>query len=214
MTEEIRTTAGRPIGPRGLKTRSHLLVCLKELLAEHGYHATRVIDVARRARTSPATFYEYFADVDAAVLELARPAAQEGSDGLIYAEIGSWWGGERRAAENTVEAFFSFWQEHEVVLRVVGLRAAEGDSRFVELRRRVLCGLLGHLEYAITTLGSSPRAADDSFAAAEGLTVLLAAAAGCHGPEAADSSAGRQMLVELIALTVSGGTVAVPLPAA
>ncbi|NUK16953.1 TetR family transcriptional regulator [Streptomyces lunaelactis] len=213
MTEEIRTTTGRPIGARGLKTRSQLLLCLKELLAESGYHATRVIDVARRARTSPATFYQYFADVDAAVLELARPAAQQGSDGLIYAEIGSWWGGGRRAAGSTVDAVFAFWQEHEVVLRVVDLRAAEGDSRFTEIRRRALSGLLGHLEYAITTRPSSPGATDDSFAAAEALTVLLAAAAGRHAPEAADPTVVRQMLVDLITLAVSGGTV-VQLPTA
>ncbi|MGW6602281.1 TetR/AcrR family transcriptional regulator [Streptomyces sp. NPDC055036] len=124
MTEEIRTTAGRQIGPRGLRTRRQLLACLKEVLAEYGYHATRVIDVARRARTSPATFYEYFADIDAAVLELALPAAQEGSDELLYAEAGSWWGSGRRAAGGTVDAFFTFWREHEVVLRVVDLRAA------------------------------------------------------------------------------------------
>ncbi|MDQ1031376.1 AcrR family transcriptional regulator [Streptomyces umbrinus] len=214
MTEEIRTTAGRPIGARGLKTRSQLLRCLKELLAEHGYHATRVIDVARRARTSPATFYQYFADVDAAVLDLARPVAQEGSDGLIYAEIGSGWGGGRHEAGSTVDAFFAFWREHEVVLRVVDLRAAEEDIRFTELRRRMLSGLLGHLEYAITARPSSPvGATDESFAAAEALTVLLAAAAGRQDPETADAQV-RQMLVEVIARAVSGGTVAVQLPTA
>ncbi|MFJ9900568.1 TetR family transcriptional regulator [Streptomyces sp. NPDC091280] len=214
MTEEIRTTAGRPIGARGLKTRSQLLLCLKELLAEHGYHATRVIDVARRARTSPATFYQYFADVDTAVLGLALPVAQEGSDGLIYAEIGSGWGDGRHAAESTVDAFFTFWREHEVVLRVVDLRVAEEDSRFTETRRRMLSGLLGHLEYAITARPSSPGATDESFAAAEALTVLLAAAAGSQDPETAYSQVVRQMLVELIAHAVSGGTAAVQLPTA
>ncbi|MEU0030685.1 TetR family transcriptional regulator [Streptomyces sp. NPDC006335] len=214
MTEEIRTTAGRPIGARGLKTRSQLLRHLKELLAERGYHATRVIDVARRARTSPATFYQYFADVDAAVLELARPVAQEGSDGLIYAEIGSGWDGGRHEAGSTVDAFFAYWREHEVVLRVVDLRAAEEDIRFTEIRRRMLSGLLGHLEYAITARPSSPGATEESFAAAEALTVLLAAAAGRQDPETAASQVVRQMLVELIARAVSGGTVAVHLPTA
>ncbi|MFB7599968.1 TetR family transcriptional regulator [Streptomyces sp. NPDC056160] len=187
MTEEIRTTAGSPIGARGLKTRSQLLLCLEELLAEHGYHATRVTDVTRRARTSPATFYQYFADVDAAVLDLARPVAQEGSDGLIYAEIGSGWGGGRHAAGSTVDAFFAFWREHEVVLRVVDLRVAEEDTRFTEIRRHMLSGLLGHLEHAITARPSSPGATDESFAAAEALTVLLAAAAGRQDPESANS---------------------------
>ncbi|MEV7870174.1 TetR family transcriptional regulator [Streptomyces sp. NPDC088124] len=213
MTEEIRTTTGRPIGARGLKTRSQLMLCLRELLAEYGHHATRVIDVARRTRTSPATFYQYFADVDAAVLALARPVAQDGSDGLIYAEISSWWGDERRSAGSTVDAFFAFWREHEVVLRVVNLRAAEGDSRFAEIRRRVLSGLLGHLEYAIATRPSSPGPKDDSFASAEALTQLLAAAASRHASDTADSAVVRQMLVELISLTVSGAIV-VPLPVA
>ncbi|MEU0108383.1 TetR family transcriptional regulator [Streptomyces sp. NPDC006251] len=207
MTEDIRTTAGRSVGERGLKTRRQLLACLEELLDEAGYHATRVIDVARRAGTSPATFYQYFADIDAAVLELARPVAQEGSDGLMYAEITGWWDGGRRAARDTVDVFCGFWRDHQAVLRVVDLRAAEGDSRFADVRRRVLSGLLAHLEYAITTHPSQSVTPGDPMAAAEALTALLASAAGIEDSPSAGSPAVRQMLVELLTAAVTGGPV-------
>ena len=38
----------------------------------------KVIDIAREAGTSPATFYQYFADVEAAILVLAEEMAQQG----------------------------------------------------------------------------------------------------------------------------------------
>ncbi|MBC7267420.1 TetR family transcriptional regulator [Streptomyces albogriseolus] len=206
MTQEIRTTTGRPVGARGRKTRAQLLACLEELLDEAGYHATNVVSVARRARTSPATFYQYFPDVDAAVLELAGTAVQEGSDGLVYAEITGWWGGVRRAAEDTVDAFFGFWQRHQVVLRVVDLRSAEGDSRFADVRAQVLSGLRGHLEYAITSHPSASGAPGDPIAEAEALTALFAAAAG-HRDSVAAGSDVRRMLAHLLTTAVTRGPV-------
>ena len=48
-----------------------LLECLSEMLASTSYRDVTVIDVARLAGTSPATFYQYFPDIQAAVVELA-----------------------------------------------------------------------------------------------------------------------------------------------
>ncbi|MGW6602282.1 hypothetical protein [Streptomyces sp. NPDC055036] len=75
------------------------------------------------------------------------------------------------------------------------------------MRRRVLSGLVGHLEYAVTARPSSPGATDASLAAAEALTVVLAAAVSRQDTAAADAPVVRQMLVELITLAVSGGIV-------
>lgn len=77
MTGQVRTVDGRVAGRRGQETRQKLLDCLSEMLSSSPYRDVKVIDVARRAGTSPATFYQYFPDVEGAVLELAETMAAE-----------------------------------------------------------------------------------------------------------------------------------------
>jgi AraC-like DNA-binding protein len=59
-----RAADGRVPGRRGLATRQRLLDHVAEMLAAGSYRDLRVVDVARSAGTSPATFYQYFADVE------------------------------------------------------------------------------------------------------------------------------------------------------
>ncbi len=51
-------------GARANPFRQRLLDALAQSIAEHGYRATTVADIVRRARTSRRTFYEHFADKD------------------------------------------------------------------------------------------------------------------------------------------------------
>ncbi|MET0737315.1 MAG: TetR/AcrR family transcriptional regulator, partial [Acidimicrobiales bacterium] len=75
-----RAADGRVPGRRGLATRQRLLDHVAEMLAAGSYRDLRVVDVARQAGTSPATFYQYFADVEEAVLALAEEVARVGQD--------------------------------------------------------------------------------------------------------------------------------------
>jgi len=79
MTGQVRTVDGRVAGRRGQATRQKLLDCLSEMLSSSPYRDVKVIDVARKAGTSPATFYQYFPDVEGAVLEIAEQMAAEGA---------------------------------------------------------------------------------------------------------------------------------------
>ncbi len=79
MTGQVRTVDGRVAGRRGQATRQKLLDCLSEMLSSSPYRDVKVIDVARKAGTSPATFYQYFPDVEGAVLEIAEEMAKEGA---------------------------------------------------------------------------------------------------------------------------------------
>jgi hypothetical protein len=54
------TTNGRVPGQRGRQTRQRLLDATVELLTTTSWRSVKVTDIARRARTSPATFYQYF----------------------------------------------------------------------------------------------------------------------------------------------------------
>ena len=63
---------GRPLGKRGAATRRRLLDATAQLLESHGVRDLRVVDIARVVGTSPATFYQYFRDVEEAVLAALR----------------------------------------------------------------------------------------------------------------------------------------------
>jgi AcrR family transcriptional regulator len=66
------TTNGRVPGQRGRQTRQRLLDATVELLTTTSWRSVKVTDIARRARTSPATFYQYFGNVEEAVRVLAE----------------------------------------------------------------------------------------------------------------------------------------------
>jgi AcrR family transcriptional regulator len=141
---------GRIPGPRGLATRNRLVECTAALVAETSYSDLRVTDVARAAGTSPATFYQYFVDIDAALLVLATQTAEVGSE--LAAEIAGfdWTGLSAYASARALVAhFMDFWQNHLPVLRVVDLLTEEGDVRFRQARVQMLNGITIALADAI-----------------------------------------------------------------
>ena len=75
LVDDVMATDGRVIGRRAIQTRRRLLDVTASLLAERGALDLKVIDVAREVGASPATFYQYFADVEDAILALATELA-------------------------------------------------------------------------------------------------------------------------------------------
>ncbi len=137
--------SGRELGPRALETRQRLLDSTAELLAERSVREVSVVDIARKAGTSPATFYQYFKDVSEATLRLAESAAQELP--AVVEMIDGAWEGERglENARNIVDAFVRHWDAHRAVLLVRNLAADEGDVRFQLVRQQSLRPVLEHL---------------------------------------------------------------------
>lgn len=122
----------------------------------------KVVDIARQAGTSPATFYQYFPDVEAAILVLAEEMAQQIPElGTLIRE--RTWKGKAGydAATALVEAFMEFWESHRAVLRVVDLATAEGDDRFRKIRAQLLNPLTVALAEAIDRLRASSKHPDD-----------------------------------------------------
>ncbi len=92
---------GRELRARGRRTLSRLLDAGATVFASRGFHAARVDDIVKAARTSHGTFYLYFTskddlfrvlaeDVAAAMVELARelPALTPDRDG--YEALAAW----------------------------------------------------------------------------------------------------------------------------
>ncbi len=159
MTGNVTTVDGRVAGRRGQATRQKLLDCLSKMLGSAPYRDVRVIDVARQAGTSPATFYQYFPDIEAAVLELASETVQESGE-LSALVAGRSWAGKagKQASEELVDGVQSFWRRHEAILRVIDVSAAEGDRRFVRIRARVLGALIKPLAESLEESRSKSRA--------------------------------------------------------
>jgi AcrR family transcriptional regulator len=206
MTGQVRTVDGRVAGRRGQATRQKLLDCLGDMLDSSPYRDVKVIDVARRAGTSPATFYQYFPDVEGAVLELAEAVAQEGG-GLSDLVSGRTWGGKagRQAAEELVEGFLSFWRRHDAILRVIDLGAAEGDKRFAKIRTRLLNSVTHALTDAVKDLQERGRVdAEVHPAAMAGSLVTMLSSVAAHqksfqgwGVKQADLRPSLALLVHL-----------------
>ncbi|GGT24502.1 TetR family transcriptional regulator [Streptomyces chromofuscus] len=178
----MRTVDGRVAGRRGQATRQKLLDCLSEMLSSSPYRDVKVIDVARKAGTSPATFYQYFPDVEGAVLEIAEQMAAEGA-GLTELLEGRTWVGKAgwQTAQELVDGFLEFWRKNDAILRVVDLGAAEGDKRFYKIRMKILNSVNNSLVDAVTELQSKGRVDKDvNPAAIAGSLVAMLAAVASH----------------------------------
>ncbi|GHC20026.1 MULTISPECIES: TetR family transcriptional regulator [Streptomyces rochei group] len=176
----MRTVDGRVAGRRGQATRQKLLDCLSDMLSSSPYRDVKVIDVARKAGTSPATFYQYFPDVEGAVLELADHMAAE-SSALAELTAGRSWAGKAgwQTAQELVDGFLDFWKKNDAILRVVDLGAAEGDKRFSKIRMKVLNSVNSSLTESVAELQAKGKVDKDvnPAAIAGSLVVMLAAAA-------------------------------------
>ncbi|MFI6441527.1 TetR family transcriptional regulator [Streptomyces sp. NPDC050759] len=178
----MRTVDGRVAGRRGQATRQKLLDCLSEMLSSSPYRDVKVIDVARKAGTSPATFYQYFPDVEGAVLEIAEQMATEGGQLTQLLEGRSWVGKAGwQTAQELVDGFLEFWRKNDAILRVVDLGAAEGDKRFYKIRMKILNSVNNSLVDAVTGLQSKGKVDKDvNPAAIAGSLVAMLAAVASH----------------------------------
>src|SRR3954462_3077260 len=108
-SEDLRAADGRIPGRRGRATRSRLLDCLEDMLATSSFRDLKVTDVTREAGTSPATFYQYFPDIETAVLAIAAQMADAGVRLRERVEARPWRGNEAYpTAEEVVDGFLQF----------------------------------------------------------------------------------------------------------
>jgi AcrR family transcriptional regulator len=146
---ELRAVDGRVPGRRGRATRTKLLNATTELLDKMSYRDLTVVEIAKRAKTSTATFYQYFPDVQAAMVELARELADEAPRIVEIISTADWKSADDDAASRLVDAFVDLWERHHAILRVVDLATAEGDMRFRNIRTHLLSQVTDALRDAV-----------------------------------------------------------------
>lgn len=140
---------GRPLGPRAQHTRVRILDATVELLGQKPMRDLRVIDIARRIGSSPATFYQYFKDVEDVVLHLASRVS-EFTPELVELVQGDWTGraGHERGRQ-LAEVVIGHWDRYAPILRVRNNACDEGDIAFRELRMSAMLPLVHAFEEII-----------------------------------------------------------------
>jgi AcrR family transcriptional regulator len=177
--ESLRAADGRVPGRRGRATRTKLLDCLEGMLANSSFRDLKVTDVTREAGTSPATFYQYFPDIETAVLAIAEQMADEGARLRSCVTDGTWKGNDAYAtAEQVVDGFLAFWQEHQSLLRVIDLAALEGDTRFRDTRVQMLNSVTNAFADVIASLRKDDADAEPN--AMSGALVAMLAHTAAH----------------------------------
>jgi AcrR family transcriptional regulator len=173
--------AGRPLGPRALRTRQRILDATVGLLDEKPMRDLRVIDIARRIGSSPATFYQYFKDVEDVVLHLASEAAERTPE-MVALIHGDWDGPQGHArARKLVELVIEHCEKYAPILRVRNNASEEGENEFRNVRMRTLMPIVDAFSEEIArahrvaaTASTSDDTADDP-----------------AGPASQDAPAGR-----------------------
>jgi AcrR family transcriptional regulator len=189
VSEAVATTDGRVPGERGRLTRQRLLDATVELLTTTSWRSVKVTDIARQAQTSPATFYQYFPNVEQAICVLAEGMVDQAAQlaelaGGDWSEEASW-----DTARAVTEGFLSYWEDNRAVFRVVDLATEEGDAELRGIRVRALNAVTVALAQVIVaaspsgagtpgTTTSSPAGADPM--AVAGTLVAMFASVSAH----------------------------------
>ena len=191
---------GRPLGRRAQLTRQRLLEATRDLLAEHGIRDLRVVDIARQVGTSPATFYQYFRDVEEAVLALVEGLRDDLLPLLAVLDEPMRGKNGLESARRLVESFITYWDEHRAVLRVRNLAAEEGDPRFREVRTRTLGAITEELRKQIAENQDAGRvdAEVHPYAAAASMVAMMERMAAYH-LDLEPRGLARPQLVETVA---------------
>lgn len=168
---------GRPLGRRGAETRQRLLDATAQLLEDNGLRELKVVDIARAVGLSPATFYQYFGDAEAAVLALSAAVGEETAS--LSQLLGRDWNGDDGldCARQLVEVFIANWDTHRAVLRTRNLAAQEGDERFRAVRNAALRPLTEGIAAKVTARIDSGLA---PYAAAAAMVSMLERMAAFH----------------------------------
>jgi len=180
------------------------------MLRSTSYRDLKVVDIAREAGTSPATFYQYFADVEAAVLVRAEEMARQGQRFSVLVRANSWKGrAGYDGALALADEFIRFWEEHQSVLRVIDLATDEGDHRFANVRTRLLNDLNNALAEAVQEMkavGRHPAEVEPTATAGALVSMLAHVAAHRYGFEFWGTRTGdlRTAMARIIFWSVTG----------
>ena len=175
MTTDPTSTDGQPLGERGLRTRQRILESVAACIETQGLRGLRLADMAEEVGFSPPAFYQYFNDLDEAILALCEEVGHS-IPAFPVPETG--WNGAPDSAEGTrefVARFFEYWDEHRAVLWARNAALIAGDDRFQDVRNETFTPVLDNLRADIAAAQRDGRVDRSVSARSLGaaLTVML-----------------------------------------
>lgn len=205
MSDDVFAADGRVIGSRALVTRRKLLDATAKLLQEQGILDLRVVDISRDVGSSPATFYQYFNDVDEAILELAKEATDDEKPLVALLQPGWNASDGLERARQFVDAYMAYWDTHHAVLRARNLKAEEGNRHFRAVRTEANLLVMDALQ-AMVTEGVAATRLPESL---DPFTTAAAVVAMCERllafqPEMAKRGANRDAIRNTLATLLFG----------
>ncbi|HEY2304037.1 MAG TPA: TetR family transcriptional regulator [Acidimicrobiales bacterium] len=196
---DVTAIDGRPLGQRARATRRRLLDATAEALESDGILDLRVVEVARKVGTSPATFYQYFANVEDAVLDLAAEAGEKILE--LVPLVDQPWTTVRALdlARALVDGFITQWDLNRAVLRTRDMAAQEGDARFRHVRNQSLSHLTDRLAERVADNQRAGRVSPEltPYAAASAMVAMMSRMAAYHY-EFEDRGVSRAAMVETV----------------
>ena len=132
--------------------RQRLLEGMAEAITDKGYAATTIADVVSRARVSKRTFYEHFADKEAAFLA-TYPAASDDMLAVIAeaAAIDAPW---QERIEAGVRAYLTELAAHPALTRTFLVEIQAAGPRALALRRDVMTRFARGLQAIVADVAS------------------------------------------------------------
>lgn len=131
MSAQPTTVDGQVLGARGLATRQRILEAVGAAIEANGVRGLRLADVAAEVGFSPPAFYQYFTDLDDAILALCAEVGQT-SPRLTEGAAG-WEDDHPQGSQPFIEQFFGYWDEHRSLLTARHMAIVAGDSRHQEV---------------------------------------------------------------------------------
>jgi AcrR family transcriptional regulator len=127
----VETSIGSRQDRRRARTRAELLAAAKRLLAEKGFHGTKITDIAAAADVGTGTFYLYFPTKDALFSDLVRETALLAREEIDRAKATV--SDPREQGRAATEALFRFADRNRDVFKILFGHGAQ----FNELLREV-----------------------------------------------------------------------------
>jgi len=167
---DLVADAGRALRTQGRRTRKRLLDAAAVVFSDKGYHATRVDDIVRRARTSHGTFYLYFANKEDLFHALAVQCAEEMT--ALAAELGPVGPGPEGLEElrSWLGRFLATYRRYGPVIRA-WMEDQAIDRSLRRLGRRAFADITGSLVQRLAE-GRAAHLADPEMAAAALLAMI------------------------------------------
>ena len=149
-----------PVQERAHRTRAALLEAAEREFGERGYEKTTAKSVAERAGVATGSFYQYFADKDAALRELARARLALLSERVAAVEVAPHARAVVPVPERAADAVRQIvaevldYHRHDRGLHAVLTERRHADAELAQITEAAERGFVEQIEAALTRWGA------------------------------------------------------------